>query len=1081
MAFSPKNLPIHDWLVKTNFSFLSSTTVPYELMQTACRLGYNSLCINDFDGLYGIARCFNDLNHIKSKEEIDLKLNYGAEIHLKLDHAKPLIRQQTLAFNVLNSQGYRNLCRLLSYSHRDSKREASISFDELIDFDLAGLFCLIPMRGGLDFMLSKPEALSTLKEKLPTYLTVTKTFHQTSDAFIPKVYELAKKMNLPIIFSQDSFMLHRSQKSFHDILLTIKNNNTLSENLTHLFSNGERSLHTREQFWHIYHKFPEAQASFYLMHELNEQADFCLSSLKYHYPKEMIPEGYTAQSYLEHISFKAAHERYNGIIPAKVTQALSHELDLIEELNFADYFLTVWDIVDWARSQGILCQGRGSAANSAVCFVLGVTSCDPAVFDLLFERFISKERGDPPDIDIDFEHERREEVLQYIYQRYGRKRAAMVANVITFRSKGATRAVGKALGVPEEYLDRTSKTLSTVIYRREDLSSVIDVVQKDSQSIEAEKLPWKFWKSFSEKLVDFPRHMGIHSGGFIISQLELDNLVPQEPATMEGRTVIQWCKDDIEELGFFKIDCLSLGMLTAVRKCFDLIETHYGKRFNLYDIPQDDKSTYQMIQKADTVGVFQIESRAQQEMAPRFKPKDLYDLVIQIATIRPGPLEGDAKNPLIRRRNGLEPVAYPCKEVEDILSRTMGVLVFQEQLMRIAVALGDFTAGEANELRKNIGAWNSKAFNRNLHPFMKKLFDGLKKRGIKKEFALQLMHQMKGFAHYGFPESHAISFAFIAYASSYLKCHFPAAFYTSILNSQPMGFYSPHALLEAAKRNQVKILPLCVNHSDWDHKMEELLQKSGRPKLFAIRLGFRLVSGLRQLGIESMSQERENKGPFRDFDEFINRNQLFKDDYIKMASTNAFHSFKLSRNEAIWKCSAIPYKELIDFEDKEIRWKKKTKMEEARQDFQSFGTTTGEHPIVILKEDWSYNIKLASIRTSQALQKTPDGFMVSVFGLLISKQAPPTAKGMVFYTLEDETGFLNLVFTPQVYEKNHKLLEGVKIHCISGVLQKNQDSHSILVKAVHQPMAENIQSIQSKRSLIQKAEQKLKADKVHYR
>lgn len=1082
MAFFPKDLPIHDWLTKTNFSFLSSTTVPYELMQTACRLGYHSLCINDFDGVYGIARCFNDLNHIKSKEDVSLKLNYGAEVHLKLDHAKPLMKQQTLVFNALSSQGYRNLCRLLSFSHRESKREAYISLEDLFKFDLSGLFCLIPMRGGLEYCLKNPEGLSALKEKLPTFIVITKTFHQASDSLIPKAYELSKKLSLPILFSQDSFILHRSEKSFHDVLLTIKNNNTLPENLSHLLANGERSLHTREQFWHIYHKFPGAQESFKLAHELNEQANFCLSSLKYHYPKEMIPEGYTAQSYLEHITFKAAGERYNGIIPAKVTQTLSHELDLIEELNFADYFLTVWDIVAWARSQGILCQGRGSAANSAVCFVLGVTSCDPAVFDLLFERFISKERGDPPDIDIDFEHERREEVLQYIYKRYGRKRAAMVANVITFRSKGATRAVGKALGVPEEYLDRTSKALSTVIYRREELGHVIDVVKNDtSQKDHSNELPWKFWKHFSEKLVDFPRHMGIHSGGFIVSQHEIDDLVPQEPATMADRTVIQWCKDDIEELGFFKIDCLSLGMLTAVRKCFDYIEEHYGKRFNLYDIPQDDKPTYQMIQKADTVGVFQIESRAQQEMAPRFKPKDLYDLVIQIATIRPGPLEGDAKNPLIRRRNGLEKVTYPCKEVEDILSRTMGVLVFQEQLMRIAVALGDFTAGEANELRKNIGAWNSKAFNRNLHPFMKKLFDGLKRRGLKKEFAMQLMHQMKGFAHYGFPESHAISFAFIAYASSYLKCHFPAAFYTSILNSQPMGFYSPHALLEAAKRNQVTILPLCVNFSDWDHKMEELPQKLGRPKLFGIRLGFRLVSGLREQGIELMSLERSEGGQFKNFDDFVGRNRLFKDDYIKIASTNAFHSFKLSRNEAIWKCSAIPYKELIDFEDKKINWKKKSKMDEAQQDFQSYGTTTGEHPIVILKETWSYNIKLKSIRTSQMLQETPDGFMVSVFGLLISKQAPPTAKGMVFYTLEDETGFLNLVFTPQVYEKNHHLLEGVKIHCVSGVLQKNQDSHSILVKAIHQPMAENVQNIQGRRLISQKVSEKLKADKVHYR
>ena len=1077
MEFSPKNLPLNEWLCKTYFSFLSSTITPFDLVQTATRLGYQSLCINDFDGVYGIARAYNDLNYIRTQEQSELKLNYGAEVHLQKDHSDPLLRQKTIVFNVLNTKGYQNLCKLISYTHRESKTEAYISLDKLMDFDLSGLFCIIPMRGALEYFLFHPSKLEALKSKLPTYLAVTKNFHQISDALIPKAYELAKRFDLPIIFSQDCFMLHRSDKSFHDVLLTIKNNNTLSENLTAFFPNGERSFHTKEQFWHIFKNFPKAQESFQHMFELNQQANFCLSSLKYQYPKEMIPAGYTPQSYLEDLSFKAAKERYNGHIPAKVVHSLTRELDLIEELNFADYFLTVWDIVAWARSQGILCQGRGSAANSAVCFVLGITSCDPAVFDLLFERFISKERGDPPDIDVDFEHERREEVLQYIYSRYGRKRAAMVANVITFRSKGAVRATGKALGIAEEYLSAASEALSTVIYRSEGVEKVLELLEQEKEV----NLPWKFWRHFSKKLLDFPRHMGVHSGGFIISQHEIDQLVPQEPATMEGRTVIQWSKDDIEELGFFKIDCLSLGMLSAVRKCFDLIEKHHGKKFNLYDIPQDDKPTYQMIQKADTVGVFQIESRAQQEMAPRFRPKDLYDLVIQIATIRPGPLEGDAKNPLIRRRNGLEPVTYPCKEVEEILSRTMGVLVFQEQLMRIAVALGDFTAGEANELRKNIGAWNSKAFNRNLHPFMKKLFDGLKKRGLKKEFAMQLMHQMKGFAHYGFPESHAISFAFIAYASSYLKCHYPAAFYASVLNSQPMGFYSPHALLEAAKRNHVTILPLCINTSTWDHKLEEIQQKPGRPSVFAIRLGFRLVSGLREQGIESLCFERNQNGIFKNFDDFIQRTKLFKDDYIKIASTNALSTFKLSRDDAIWKCSAVPYKELIDFEDKEIKWQKKSKMDEVVQDFHSFGTTTSEHPIQILKESWSYSIKKESIKTSIQLQETPNTHVVSVFGMLISKQAPPTAKGMVFYTLEDETGFLNLVFTPQVYRKFHQFLEGQKIHCVSGILQKNQDSHSILVKTVHLAVLENVKSMQGRRPIQKDSKQKFKADKVHYR
>lgn len=1076
MAFSLKNFTYHEWLNKTHFSFLSSTTTPFDLVQTAINLEYGSICINDFDGVYGIARCFNDHNFISQKTPNSLKLNYGAEIHLQQDHESPLMQQVTLVLNVFNQTGYRNLCRLLSMTHKESKDKAWISLVDLLEQNLNGIFGIIPMRGGLYYFHHHPEELPLLKELLKDNLclALTKTFNRRADQLIPIVYELSQRFELPILISQDSFMLKREDKSFHDVLLAIKNNQIVSQNLTHQFTNGERSLHTKNQIYQTYKGFKGFEQSCRFMQWLDERCDFTLGSLKYQYPQEMIPEGYTSQSFLEKVTFDCAHQRYGDIIPAKVIQLLSKELDLIEELGFADYFLTVWDIVRWARSQDILCQGRGSAANSAVCFVLGVTACDPSLFDLLFERFMSKERGDPPDIDIDFEHERREEVLQYIYRRYGRKRAAMVANVITFRSKGAVRAVGKALGVPEDVLAQSSKALSTVIYRKEDITSVVDIIRKN-QNLE---LPWKLWAHYAEKLLDFPRHMGIHSGGFIISQHEIDDLVPQEPATMEARTVIQWSKDDIEELGFFKIDCLSLGMLTAVRKCLDDVKKCYGKHYELHQIPQDDPPTYQMIQKADTVGVFQIESRAQQEMAPRFKPRDLYDLVIQIATIRPGPLEGDAKNPLIRRRNGEEAITYPCPEVEEILSRTMGVLVFQEQLMRIAVALGDFTPGEANELRKNIGAWNSKAFNRNLNPFMQKLFNGLKRKGVKKEFALQLMQQMKGFAHYGFPESHAISFAFIAYASAYLKCHYPAAFFTSILNSQPMGFYSPHALLEAAKRAQVTILPLCVKHSYWDHQLEPLPAKNNRPTVYAIRLGFRLISGLRVDAVKHMENTDRN---WRDFKSFIQQTTFYKDDYLKLASANALHSFGFSREDAIWKCSAVPFKELIDTKDKEVRWAEKSALEQAQQDFEAFGTTLGEHPVALIKtKHWPYSIKLASIKSAKTLEDFAHGFVVSVFGMLISKQAPPSAKGMVFFTLEDETGFLNLVFTPQVYRRFHEELEQNKMLCVSGILQKNQQAHSVLVKTVHLPKALNVTILKRSQQLKATTPQGFNADKINY-
>ncbi|MGB5327952.1 MAG: error-prone DNA polymerase, partial [Gammaproteobacteria bacterium] len=509
-----------------------------------------------------------------------------------------------------------------------------------------------------------------------------------------------------------------------------------------------------------------------------------LDQLGYHYPGEMIPQGHDAQSYLQLLVLQATQEKFNHQPSGRILRQIEHELELIEKLNFADYFLTVWDIVSWARQQQILCQGRGSAANSSVCFVLGITSVNPDQFELLFERFVSMERGDPPDIDVDFEHERREEVIQYIYQRYGRDRAAMVANVVTFRGKGSLRAVGKALGVDDQLLQQMSKIASSRYFRGSGTENIVMALKNDyeNDNPRAQKISWKLWLQLSGKLHGFPRHLGIHSGGFMLADKPLNCLLPQEPATMQGRSVIQWSKEDIEALGFFKIDILSLGMLSAMRKCFDYIEFYHGKHLSLDSIPDDDQATYQMIQKADTVGAFQIESRAQMSMLPRLKPACFYDLVIEVAIIRPGPIQGEVIHPYLARRDGLEPVTYPDERLRPILQRTLGIAIFQEQAMRIAIAVGNFTAGEANELRKKIGSWGIKDFNRDLNPLLIKLEQGMRDNDIKPEFAEQILGQMKGFAEYGFPESHAVSFSLIAYASCYLKCHFPAAFYISVLN-----------------------------------------------------------------------------------------------------------------------------------------------------------------------------------------------------------------------------------------------------------------------------------------------------------
>ncbi len=1055
--------PIHEWLCKTNFSFLKGASHPHALLESALALGYSSVCINDFDGLYGAARTYNDLQVIKKKRGHCLKLNYGTEIHIQPDHALPLLKQQSLVLNAFSWNGYKNICQIISRSHRDSKNEAWLSIDELSNSCLQGVFAIVPMRGGLDHFAKQTEDLEKLRVALSgeLYLAITKTFNRMADAKIKKAYQMAAKHNLQTLFSQDVFFSHRSEKAFHDLLTAIQQNQRVDQCLAYHLPNGERSLHSPAHFRQIYKNFPQFQKTMQLMADLNERSQFCLSQIRYQYPKEFIPEGHTPQSYLELKTWEGAKQRYGENIPSPVVSTLSRELDLIEELNFADYFLTVWDIVAWARSQNILCQGRGSAANSSVCFALGITSCDPSLFDLLFERFVSKERGDPPDIDVDFEHERREEVIQYIYRRYGRKKAAMVANVITFKSKGALRAVGKALGAPESLLKQSSDLCRTVAFRRESLGAVLQEVKKKNQH---PKVPsffsWSLWEKFATQLYGFPRHLGLHSGGFIISQHNIDHLVPQEPASMPGRTVIQWCKDDIEELGFFKIDCLALGMLTALRKSFALVKEKYNVDLDLYNIPQEDKATYTMIQKADTVGVFQIESRAQMSMLPRLKPKTFYDLVIEIAIIRPGPIQGKVIHPYLRRRDGLEPVTYPDDSIKDILSKTLGVILFQEQLMRIAIALGDFTPGEANELRKHIGSWNSKSFSRNLNPYIQKLFTGLKQRKVNSVFIQQMVEQMKGFSEYGFPESHSISFAFIAYASCYLKCHYPAAFFTSVLNSQPMGFYSPHALLQAARRKQVPILPLCVNHSHWDHQLEKVPQKEGRPEVYGIRLGFRLVSGLSEKAVQEITRVRQQRGPWRDLDDFIQTTSIYRDDYSALAAANSFQAFGLSRFDAIWRAEAVPYKQLLDVDERKLQWRSKNTFEKAQMDFRATGTTLETHPVQVLRQSyWHYNLAKNLISLAKDLERIKVNTHVHTFGMTLIKQAPPSAKGMVFITLEDESGFVNLAFTPQVYKKFYPLVEGSGFLCVSGRLQKASNYHSILVTQVHSEKRGDIQNL----------------------
>lgn len=1114
----------HEWLCHSNFSFLIGASHPNEYIDRAVGLAYQGLAMTDFDGVYGLARTHLHLAQRRKQEQAGgvkdgpfqrFQLIHGMELHLAQDHRLPLLYQDTLVVIARTRRAYSHLCALATHAHREGKSDAWVPLQALIEHPVDDLIAIQPMRGLIrrgfvggreERELERRSAILSEHFQGRFYFAISRHFNPSEDAWIQPTLALARRLGRECLLSQDAFFHDPSQKDLSDLLHAIRNNRCLPEAVDHFFVNSERSLPSLTNLAQRFGELPIYESALRASRELAESCVFDLSELRYQYPKEMIPEGLTAQAYLEQLTWEAAQQRYSQSLPGKMTQTLSHELALIEQLNFADYFLTVWDIVRWARSRGILCQGRGSAANSAVCFVLGVTAVDPALFDLLFERFVSVERGDPPDIDIDFEHERREEVIQYIYERYGRAQAAMVANVITFRSKGAMRAVGKALGISDRLLGEVSQTLDGRYFRHRDPDAALAQVRQEhaeqdseietpdallgnwtaaesliddkseppkilltaaanrgfaaggsADLLAAENSLWTTWSDMAQRLKGFPRHLGIHSGGFMIADQPLDSLVAQEPATMEGRSVIQWSKEDIEGLGFFKIDILALGMLTAIRKCCDSIRQYYGVDLDLVTIPQEDAATYAMIQRADTVGTFQIESRAQMSMLPRLKPRTFYDLVVEVAIIRPGPIQGGMIHPYLRRREGLEPVSFPDERLRPILARTLGVPIFQEQVMRIAMEVGGFNAGEANELRKHMGAFQMKG---DINPWLKRLAEGMRKNGISDEFAQSILAQMRGFAEYGFPESHSVSFALIAYASAYLKCHYPAAFFAGLLNSQPMGFYQPHVLLETARRAGVSILPVCVQHSSWDTALENIAA-AGKPAVYGLRMGLSFVGGLRRDAASKLERARQSAGgAFADLRDFLQRASLFRPDLTALAAARAFACFGLERKAAIWLAEAAPFCPFIEDAEDAIAWPAESRMQSAEQDFMALSTTLGPHPTQIIREEhWCYAASVQRLVAAKDLKQARPNHIVEVFGLVLVRQSPSSANGMVFVTMEDDSGFINLVFTPVVYEKCYRLVERQAFLCVRGKLQRQGDTHSVLVQQVYEPQIKRAEVI----------------------
>jgi len=783
-----------------------------------------------------------------------------------------------------------------------------------------------------------------------------------------------------------------------------------------LSPNAEQHLRPRLRLANLYPEYALAETT-----NILSRCTFSLDELRYEYPDELVPKGITPTAYLRQETYIGARRRFPSGIPYDVLEQIEHELELIRELEYEPYFLTVYDIVRFARSQHILCQGRGSAANSAVCYCLGVTEVDPARGNMLFERFISKERGEPPDIDVDFEHQRREEVIQYIYRKYGRDRAAIAAAVSTYRPRGALRETGKALGVDPQIVDAVAKS-------HQWFDGKEDLLNRFSESgLNPETPLIQLWASLASQLLGFPRHLSQHSGGFVISRGKLTRLVPVENAAMVDRSVIQWDKDDLESLGLLKIDVLALGMLSAIRRALDLVSDQRGEQFEMQDIPAEDPETYEMISRADTVGVFQIESRAQMSMLPRLKPRTFYDLVIEVAIVRPGPIQGGAVHPYLQRRQGFEPVSYPSKALETALGRTLGVPIFQEQVMQVAMLAAGFTAGEADQLRRAMAAWKRKG---GLDKYYDRIVNGMTERGYDKAFADGIFQQILGFGEYGFPESHAASFALLVYASSWLKRHEPEAFLAAMLNSQPMGFYSPSQLVQDATRHGVQVFPVDVTISGWDASLEPIAGVA-RP---AVRLGLSLLKGMRDGAAERIENSRAIR-QFTTVSDLARRAQLDRYDLQVLAAANALSSLAGNRREALWQSvAAVPDKDMLSVakvEDETPALGAPSEADDIVGDYRSMGLTLGRHPLALLRPQLLEN----RLMPASTLRTYRNGRLARGCGIVTVRQRPETAKGVIFITLEDETGNVNVIIWPKVLERQRKEVLGASLLGVLGVWQ----------------------------------------------
>jgi error-prone DNA polymerase len=1017
MAISIRGPQYAELRCRTHYSFLRGASHPYELVNQASELGLHSLAITDRDGVYGMPKAYLAARDLKEAGK-PFHLIVGSELSVEFSFG---VRSR-LFLLAKNRQGYGVMCRLLSASHFErEKGDAEVSWSKftsiLSEFGSQGL---IAMPEGVEKEVEDPlEYYGVLRDLFSDfYLPLSRHLDGWDLKRTEKTLAVARYLGVPIVATNDVHMHAPEKRQLQDVLTAIREGKTLKEMGTGVFSNAERYLKSPEQMVRLFEDLPDAIARTV---EIAEKCTFSPSELRYQYPSEWIPQGVTAQKHLEEMTWKKAREnRYPEGIPEEISTKIKHEFVLIEKMGFADYFLTINHIVEFARGKNILCQGRGSAANSVVCYCLGITSVNPNLIGALFERFISEERAEPPDIDVDFEHERREEVIQYVYSMYGRDRAAMVANNICYRSKSSRREVSKVFGLEQE---------------------------------EALKHPQA--SRLIEEIQEYPRHLGIHSGGFTLSSGPLIETVPIESARMENRTIVQWDKDDLAVLGLQKVDILSLGMLTALRKMLTLVnrkrEILGEKVWDLAAIPDADEKTYEMIRNGETIGVFQIESRAQMGMLKRLQPKTFYDLVIQIAIVRPGPIVGGMIHPYLRRRRGTEKIDYGHELLVPILEKTLGVPIFQEQVMKMAIVLAGFTPGEADELRRAINAWKSKG---SIEKMGLKLKNGLLARGLSEEFVERIFLQIQGFAEYGFPESHSASFALLAYASSYFKCHYPGEFICALVNSQPMGFYSNSTLIEQAKHCGITVHSVDLNRSNWDCEMTD----DG-----AIQVGFRVVRGLNQELAEQMIRTRGTK-PFQSLIDFLSRTRLGPQSLHNLAMGEAFSCFGLDQRQALWeilahrlltrpasetkKDSQMGLFESVenDSSDREsMQFQKLNAYQEIRADYQVFGLSTRGHPMKELRKYFSENVP--SISTGQVREATV-GRIIKIAGMLIVRQRPPNAKGVCFGTLEDEEGFLDLILHEPIFEKYREVFVNEPFLIATGKVQRDLKATSLLVTKI---------------------------------